>query len=145
MLFYCGFESASHWVWEQAEYWSTLAMDTALYYVRGFMEATVPVIGGVTIYMQRTSNHKKRHLTIEEVIESPSPFPLLLVPEPKFGVVNNAICIVDDLVFDSITNKALRLCNETFLWIFNDEPITLLRAYHFNVNRTRKNQRSSYV
>jgi hypothetical protein len=131
-LDYCGFKEQGLWLWQQASYFSKLPLDTALATVHSYMEMAVPVIGGATQYMKRTGQKKIRQLTIQQVIDSPSPFLLLLVPKTKEGVPNHALCVVDDLVFDSIALRALRLCEETFLWIFNDDPITIHRGLLFN-------------
>jgi hypothetical protein len=119
-------------------------MDMALSEVTAFMEISVPVIGRATKYMKRSAKKRKRPLTLQQVIDSFSPFPLLVVPRTSEGVINHALCVVDDLVFDSITHKALKLCPETFLWIFNDSPITIHQALHFDHNLTGKSNRLTY-
>ena len=44
-------------------------------------------------------------------------FPTVVVPQGRDGSVNHAVCIVDDLVFDSTQPKALKLCRETLDWV----------------------------
>jgi hypothetical protein len=119
-------------------------MDLALSAVTEFMEISVPVIGRATKYMKRSAKKRKRPLTLQQVIDSFSPFPLLVVPRTSEGVINHALCVVDDLVFDSITHKALKLCPETFLWILNDSPIPIHQALHFDHNLTSKANRLTY-
>ena len=84
-------------------------LDDALAMVCQLMKISVPVIGGATHFQKRTAGKRKRPLSIAEVIAFRSPCPLLVVPAVG-SLTNHALCVVDDLVFDSITNKALLLC-----------------------------------
>ena len=70
---------------------------------------------------------------------------MLLIPRMPVGVPNHALCVVDDLVFDPIKDRALRLCNETFLHIFNDKQITIHRALLFNQNLTSEPNKEMYT
>ena len=144
-LHYCGFTDAGRIVWDHAVLWSHLPIDDALLQVRKLVAVTAPSIGGATQFMKRTARHRIRQLTIDQVVEQPTPYPWLIVPCTADGVINHALCVVDDLVFDSITPRALRLCHETFAWIFNDQPITVHRAMRFDQNITPKKARETYT
>jgi hypothetical protein len=109
------------------------------------MRFTLPVIGGATQFGTRTARGFRRNLSLQEVIDSPSPFPMLLIPCVVNKVPNHALCVVDDLVFDSIKKRALRLCHESFQNIFNDETIYIYRACRFDQNLTPKQNKSFYT
>jgi hypothetical protein len=143
-LHYCGYTKVGFFAWEQKDKWSRMSLDQALVAVRTFMEFTIPAIGRPTQFMIRNASKKKRPLTLEEVIASPSRYPMVLIPSILDVVPNHALCVVDDLVFDSITHHALRLCKETFLWIFNDQPVTIHRAFRFDQDVSPKLNKSTY-
>ena len=97
-LEYCGFQTAGSLVWEQADVWSKLPIDSALDHVLRLLAIAVPVIGGATQFEKCTARKRKRPLTLQQVIDSPSQFPLLLVPRTPNGVTNHGLCVVNDLV-----------------------------------------------
>ena len=51
----------------------------------------------------------------------------------KDAGVNHAVCVVDDLIFDSTQHFALKLCRESFDWICGDGGCEgIYFAIHFN-------------
>ena len=40
-----------------------------------------------------------------------------MIPKGKDAGVNHAVCVVDDLIFDSTQHFTLKLCHESFDWI----------------------------
>ena len=60
-------------------------------------------------------------MTLVALLEDKCAFPMVVIPRGIDNCVNHAICVMDDLVFDSTQPKALSLCKETFDWICGDE------------------------
>ena len=86
------------------------------------------------IYGRRVKGYGKfrRKLTWDDVFTNVTPYPTLIFPITSSGRTGHAICVVDDLIFDSITDSALRLCEESVNWIFNDEEVDINVAFRFN-------------
>jgi len=72
--------------------------------------STLPLIGLPTKFNEKG----KRKLTIEELLENKTPYPTIVVPVGKNGFCAHAVCMVDDLIFDSITLYALLMKMESF-------------------------------
>ena len=44
-------------------------------------------------------------------------YPTLVIPSGNDGSTGHAVCVVDDLIFDSTQENALKLCRESLDWI----------------------------
>ena len=60
------------------------------------------------------------------------PFPTIIIPTLLDGTMTHAFCVVDDLIFDSITPFALKLKMESVQWIFNGAANKIYQAIRFN-------------
>jgi len=58
---------------------------------------------------------------LKQLCTEKSIYPTLVIPQGKDCGVNHAVCIVDDLVFDSTQAFALRLNKKTLDWSVNHE------------------------
>ena len=98
------------------------------------MKNLVPIIGLPTLYGIRTKRHSrvKRTLTWEILFSELTPYPTIVIPMLPCGRMTHAFCVVDDLIFDSITPQALQLKKESIDWIFNNDPVTIHHALRFN-------------
>ena len=63
------------------------------------------------------------------------PFPTIIIPTLLDGTMTHAFCVVDDLIFDSITPFALKLKMESVQWIFNGAAVKICQAIRFNMSR----------
>jgi hypothetical protein len=133
-LFYCGFKEQAQVMAEGAKDLSGLDYDRQLSVLQGLMRDLVPLIGDATLYGIRTNRHdrKKRSLTWNELFTDLTPYPTLVIPKLLNGSCTHAFCVVDDLIFDSITPYALKLQEESLQWIFNDRETTIYQAFRFN-------------
>ena len=84
------------------------------------MKKYVPIIGGgVPFNKWRTKSQncnkrkRRRKIDIESLIEDTSIFPTIIIPAAKKMGVEHAVCIVDDLIFDSTQAFALTLSKES--------------------------------
>ena len=128
---------------KQAITFSYLSMNTAIEGLRGLMPNLVPPIGGVTIYGKRCNGNNKciRPFTLEHLFSDITPYPTLVIPVTGGGRMTHCFTVVDDLIFDSISPFALRLCMESIQWIFNDEDVSIYCAYRFNMKVSPKNHK----
>lgn len=133
-LFYCGFKMEAQILAEQAPFFFQLDFDEAIMSLRNLMKNLVPIIGLPTLYGIRTKRHSrvKRTLTWEKLFSDLTPFPTIVIPMLPCGRTTHAFCVVDDLIFDSITPQALQLKKESIDWIFNGAPVELHLALRFN-------------
>ena len=56
-------------------------------------------------------------MTLPNLLEDKSPYPTVIIPWGTDMSVNHAICVIDDISFDSTQPKALWLTKETLDWI----------------------------
>ena len=145
-LFYCGFKDEASVLSSLANTFSILHFDEAIGTLIDLMQNLVPQIGRPTIYQQRTKSGLLRTLTVFDVINNLSPYPTVIIPVLADGSVSHAFCVVDDLIFDSITPFALKLQKESLNWIFNDSEMDIYLAIRFATKVSPKGMKveSSY-
>ena len=133
-LFYCGFKEQAKHLAETAQPFASMHFDQQIQKLREIMPHLVPLIGGATLYGIRTKRHdrKKRWMTWEGVFTELTPYPTIVIPILADGTVRHAFCVVDDLIFDSLTPFALKLKEESVLWTFNDRPTKIFQVLRFN-------------
>lgn len=139
-LFYCEFPLAAEWIATAAQPISELSHDQAISKIRELMANAIPQIGLATLYgfRTKTSCRIKRKMTWEKLFTEITPFPTLVIPSLPNGATTHAFCVVDDLIFDSITPYALKLCAESVRWIFNDSPTSIYQVLRFNTKVSPK-------
>ena len=133
-LFYCGFRLGSEGLAGMAERISKMHFDQAIAEIRGFMENIVSVIGRPTLFGKRTKTHsrKKRQMTWDELFLVVTPFPTVVIPILPTGEATHAFCVVDDLIFDSTTPFALKLCLDSVKWLFREVVPDMYQVLRFN-------------
>lgn len=133
-LLYLGFRYPAEWLADQACFFSSMDYTTSIAKFRSLMEICLPIIGQPTIYGKRTSRHNrlKRDLTWQQLLHDVTPYPTVVIPILPNGNATHAFCVVDDLIFDSITTFALKLNIDSVRWIFNDVDSRIFLALRFN-------------
>jgi hypothetical protein len=133
-LFYCGFKDQAVLLSSQAKVFADLHYDAAIAQLKHFMTNLAPTIGRPTIFGKRLKRHEKfrRSLSWENVFAELTPYPTLIIPVLPNGRITHALCVVDDLIFDSITSHALVLNDESVKWIFNGTSTEIFEALRFN-------------
>jgi len=143
-LFYCGFDYEARKLAAQAPILARVNMNVQIESIQSFLPNLVPLIGGCTIYGKRCSgnNKRKRQIDWNDLFRNLTPYPTLVVPVLKSnGRRTHAICVVDDLIFDSSSSHALKLKEEAIDWIFNNEPVDIFVAIRFNQKVSPEGQR----
>ena len=60
-------------------------------------------------------------MTINDLVNNKTQFPTVVIPMGKDESVGHAVCVVDDLIFDSAQKTALKLCKDSLDWIYGEE------------------------
>jgi hypothetical protein len=137
-LLYCGFPLAGKLLPGQAIIFSEHCFDRAVEQLVGLMVNIAPTIARPTIFGKRTRRGFVRSLSWNDVFSKLTPYPTLIIPVLPDGSSPHAICVVDDLIFDSITTNALKLCEDSLNWIFNDSETKINFALRFETKESPK-------
>ena len=136
-LFYCDderFRIASEGLVQLGLMIAGRPFDTQIKKLREYMEDHVPLIGRPTLFGRRPNSHKRklRVLTWDEILLDITPFPTVVIPRLPCGLATHAFCVVDDLIFDSTTPKALKLCLDSIKWLFREVLPEVYQVLRFN-------------
>jgi hypothetical protein len=84
--------------------------------LKAAMIECAPSIGRPHVF---NSSKKKRrnNLTLKDVTSIQTEYPTVIIPLGTDGSVNHAICVVDDLIFDSTQRCAIKCKVESISWI----------------------------
>jgi hypothetical protein len=83
------------------------------------MKEHVPTIGIGVVYNSSHKRRKKRTLTLSDLVSRQTMYPTMVLPLGTDGSVSHAICVVDDLIFDSTQPWALKCTIASLNWICN--------------------------
>jgi hypothetical protein len=53
-------------------------------------------------------------MLVGEIVSRKTPYLTLVHPKGMDGSVDHAVCVVDDIIFDSTLTHAIKLCEESF-------------------------------
>lgn len=137
-LFYCGFLWQAEGLYYKAQQISRMDFESALEEIRAYMLQIVPIIGQPIILGKRTNSNgrHKQSVSWQDLLNDITPFPTIVISRLSDGRTNHAFCIVDDLIFDSISQYALQLKWESVQWIFNDPYCNIHHALRFKQKYT---------
>ena len=133
-LCYCGFPNAAEAIAQKARGMSAVPYLLAVDEISSIMEndKDAKVISQFKKFNFRSRNKKGRHtLSYQMLLEWRSVYPLLVILKGHLGRTDHAVCIVDDLIFDSIAPRALHLCHESFNYIFDTDSISVHQGWSF--------------
>jgi hypothetical protein len=111
-----------------------LHFDAQIRKVREYMETHVPLIGRPTLFGKRPNSHQRklRQMTWDDLLLNITPFPTVVIPKLPSGEATHAFCVVDDLIFDSTTECALKLSRDSVMWLFREVFPEIYQVYRFN-------------
>ena len=115
--------------------------DAQIQQIIDYMETHVPLIGRPTLFGRRTKTHsrKLREMTWDDLFLNVTPFPTIVIPKLPSGQATHAFCVVDDLIFDSTSANALKLCHDSVKWLFREVFPEMHQAIRFNQKVSPKN------
>ena len=131
-LYYCGFKGPASALAQQASILSNMDFDEALTKLKELMLTLVPEIGGPTLFGGRSVKSQGefvRVLTWQSLFDELVPHPTVVIPVLPDGTISHAFCVVDDLIFDSVTSYALKLQNDSLQWMFNNSNVTIYQMF----------------
>ena len=138
-LHYIGLKSAASFFSMRAPVAQSKAGHFAIKEVRQMMQTEAPVIGDCVMYNKKNKKGKINPISLDEILENKTIFPTLIVPVGQDKSVNHAVCVVDDLIFDSTQLMAFKLTKESFDWICGGEGVSCIgEAYRFNRGHATK-------
>jgi hypothetical protein len=128
-LVYAGYPIQAYEIYKEADRVASSGSEQQIGKLTQAMQAIIPVIASPTIFILRitTNNRKKRRLTWDLLFNERSQYPTIII----LGEHEYAFCVVDDLIFDSITSRALRLCMESVRWLCGGQEPSIKSAYRY--------------
>ena len=109
--------------------------------LRKLVEKGAPSIGvGPVFTRKKTQRYQSKEMDIETLVNEQTPFPTIVIPRGMDGSIAHAVCVVDDLIFDSTQNYALKLSRETLDWIVGGTGVDSIHyAARFERRMSKKN------
>jgi hypothetical protein len=89
----------------------------ALALIHGKMEKHAPQISLYTKFNVRRKHKPTNVLSIQQLFEVLTAYPTVIVPVGADGSISHAVTVVDDLVFDSTQERAMKLEQQSLDWI----------------------------
>ena len=139
-LFYAGLRFAAGVLATQGKVFSTKQFDDAISDLRGLMQGIAPCIATPIIYGIRTKTHSriKRAIEWDDLLNTPSKYPTIVIPVLPDGSRNHAFCLIDDLIFDSSVQNAMKLTWESVQWICRGFEPKVFCAFRFSTKFSQK-------
>ena len=115
-MHYMGLKAESETIAALAYQAENLPGTTGIDALRKAMLKYAPIISRPTIYNQNRKQTKKP-LILQEITFVKSAYPTLIIPLSSDSLVNRAICVVDNLIFDSTQSHVMKCQLEVISWI----------------------------
>ena len=119
-LHYVGLEEAAQKIASIAEDTTNMSPQDQVDVVQAHMVENAPSIGH-TQKFGRFKRRKRGNFDYKDLIKEITKYPTIVIPVGQDGSTNHAVCIVDDLVFDSTQKFALKLQFRSFDWVVGCE------------------------
>jgi len=96
------------------------------------LENILPSIGRV-LKANHLSTNRKWTIELNDLFSDLSKYPTVILPLGSDGSINHAVCVVDDLIFDSTQSVAMKLCQESLDWICGNKCIGIYGAFRLGL------------
>ena len=131
-LHYMGYPNEAKNLAAQAENGLDTDGKSAVEALLAWMELIFPSLAGYQSF-GNFNKKKKGFISVKTLCLERSPFPTVVVPLGKDKSLNHAVCVIDDLVFDSTQMFALKLKRKTFDWVVQADGVEMIHgAYRFH-------------
>jgi hypothetical protein len=133
-LYYSGLDFAAELLASQGKIFSTKQFHDAIAELRSLMQNIAPCIATPIVYGIRTKTHsrKRRVLEWDDLLTNLTIYPTVVIPVLPDGTTNHAFCVIDDLIFDSSVQYALKLTWDSVKWICRGFEPKIYCALRFN-------------
>jgi hypothetical protein len=100
--------------------------------LRTIMQEVLPEVGQCRIFNKRHGQRQKKkvELTVNNLIRCRTPHLMVVSPKGVDGSADHAVCVVDHIVFDARLSRALKLCDETLMWVCRPKGVSELGSVH---------------
>ena len=119
-LFYIGLRDESRHINSQSNAYKHLSLEKAYKQFQDDMKTYVPKIGVGFPYNRNFSRSRKKKeiqkMIIEDLMKNKTIYPIVIVPEGRDDDVGHTVTVVDDLIFDSTQEHALKLYRKSLEW-----------------------------
>ena len=118
VLDYIGYPEAASIVRNMSWLWSCISYDQVIERLEAILKVYIPHICQPTVYGSILTKKKKRkqEITLGELINSRDNFPWLVIPTFPDGTSSHVLWMIDDLIVDTLCNKALKRTLPVFDW-----------------------------
>ena len=142
-LKYMGYEEAASEARELAWVWRIVPMVKVIECVSQLLERYAPHMAQSIIYNAARHGKRKTELTWQEFCAARDAFLWLVFPVDTDGTCCHSFTAVDDLIFDTSTNKALKRTMETVKFICGGKELEFV-ARHFCVQSSNVSARQGH-
>ena len=137
-LFYMGFHLEAKRLSALAEDSSLMDRRSSLDSLLAHLEVVFPSLAGYESFGS-LKKRKKKPISLEDICENHSVFPTIVIPLGNDNSLNHAVCVIDDLIFDSTQKVALKLKKESFDWICGEDGVHKIDGAIQFTRKTDKN------
>ena len=119
-LQYCSYDKSARDLHKKAPESLNKDFDAQLEKLMADMKEVAKFIGNPACFNVRagkTNRRKTKPLSIESLVSRHTQFPTLVIPMGKDKSLSHAVTVVDELIFDSTQERALKLTKESLDWI----------------------------
>jgi hypothetical protein len=116
-LDYMGLKAEAFKLSEMASKGESLPGKDGIRVLTACMKKCAPSLAIPTIFQE--SQKKRKRIMTPEDLEDYNPYPTVVIPFGKDGSISHAICVIDDLIFDTTQAFALKCTRQSINWICN--------------------------
>jgi hypothetical protein len=116
-LHYVGYVQEAKLLAQQAEAADNLEPTRQRHILKEKMRLICPSIGTYQSFGILSAQKKKIYMSKKNLIREKTIYPTVVLPEASDFQITHAVCVVDDLIFDSTQKYAMKLKAESFNWI----------------------------
>jgi hypothetical protein len=127
-LNYMGHVKEASTVADAAPILVNLPGDKAFDRLRNIISEVLPHMGQCMVWngKKRKRYKSRKVMSVGEIVTRRTPFLTLVHPKGRDGSVDHAVCVVDDIIFDSTLTHAIKLCEESFHAVCGEEGMAEL-------------------
>ena len=132
MLDYIGYKEAAKFARLNAELWSSVPVSQAVKCLEEFLRIYVPQIAQPVVYGHKRNGRPKKSISLEVLALERDHYPWLVFLTFQDRGTYHAFVLIDDVVFDTSTPKALQRNMEAIRYILgNSAEAQHIRHYRF--------------
>jgi hypothetical protein len=120
-----GYGMGARRVAEAAPEWTPLPGDVVFDQLWDIMKEVLPESGQCMVF-NKGRGHRQKNISVADLIRCRTPYLTVVHPKGNDGSADHAVCVVDDFIFDARFSHALKLCDDTFKWVYGPKDVCQL-------------------